>query len=52
MKPRVLVAGMGNDLCQDDGFGIIAVRRFAEAGMPEGVRVVEPGSGGSASCRN
>jgi hydrogenase maturation protease len=46
MKPRVLVAGMGNDLCQDDGFGIVAVRRFAAAGVPEGVRVVEPGSGG------
>lgn len=46
MKPRVLVAGMGNDLCQDDGFGIVAVRRFIETGVPEGVRVVEPGSGG------
>lgn len=46
MKPRVLVAGMGNDLCQDDGFGIVAVRRFLAAGVPEGVRVVEPGSGG------
>ena len=46
MKPRVLVAGMGNDLCQDDGFGIVAVRRFVAAGVPEGVRVVEPGSGG------
>ncbi|MCA1725476.1 MAG: hydrogenase maturation protease [Thermomicrobia bacterium] len=46
MKPRVLVAGMGNDLCQDDGFGIVAVRRFVAAGAPEGVRVVEPGSGG------
>lgn len=46
MKSRVLVAGMGNDLCQDDGFGIVTVRRFIAAGVPEGVRVVEPGSGG------
>lgn len=46
MKPRVLVAGMGNDLCQDDGFGIVAVRRFVASGVPDGVRVVEPGSGG------
>lgn len=46
MKPRVLVAGMGNDLCQDDGFGIVTVRRFIETGVPRGVRVVEPGSGG------
>lgn len=46
MKPRVLVAGMGNDLCQDDGFGIVTVRRFVAAGAPDGVRVIEPGSGG------
>lgn len=46
MKPRVLVAGMGNDLCQDDGFGVVTVRRFIAAGVPDGVRVVEPGSGG------
>lgn len=46
MKPRILVAGMGNDLCQDDGFGIVAVRRFAERGVPADVRVIEPGSGG------
>lgn len=46
MKPRVLVAGMGNDLCQDDGFGIVAVRQFVATGIPEGVHVVEPGSGG------
>ena len=46
MKPHMLVAGMGNDLCGDDGFGIIAARRFVAAGVPEGVRVVEPGSGG------
>lgn len=46
MRPRVLVAGMGNDLCRDDGFGIVTVRRFVAAGVPEGVRVVEPGSGG------
>jgi Ni,Fe-hydrogenase maturation factor len=26
---KVLVSGMGNDLCRDDGFGIEAVRRFA-----------------------
>ncbi len=39
MKPRVLVAGMGNDLRQDDGFGIAVIRRFSEPGVPEGVRV-------------
>ncbi len=42
----MLVVGMGNDLCRDDGFGIIAARRFAESGTPEGVRVYEAGTGG------
>jgi len=46
VKPRVLVAGMGNDLRQDDGFGIAIIRRFAEAGVPEGVRVYESGIAG------
>lgn len=46
MKPRVLVAGMGNDLRQDDGFGIAVVRRFEAAGAPEGVRVYESGIAG------
>ncbi|HEV8044810.1 MAG TPA: hydrogenase maturation protease [Rubrobacter sp.] len=46
MKPRVLVAGMGNDLRQDDGFGIAVIRRFEEAGAPEGVLVYESGIAG------
>lgn len=43
---RVLVAGMGNDLCRDDGFGIVALRRYAEAGVPDGVRLYEAGIAG------
>ena len=46
MKPRVLVAGVGNDLRQDDGFGIAVVRRFSEGGVPEGVQVFESGIAG------
>ncbi len=46
MKPRALVAGMGNDLRQDDGFGIAVVRRFFEDGVPEGVEVYESGIAG------
>lgn len=46
MKPRVLVAGMGNDLLGDDGFGIVVLRRFEAAGMPDGVRVYESGIAG------
>ena len=46
MKPRVLVAGMGNDLRQDDGFGIAVIRRFEADGVPEGVRTYESGIAG------
>ncbi len=46
MTPRVLVAGVGNDLLGDDGFGIAVVRRFSEDGVPEGVEVFESGIGG------
>lgn len=42
----MLVAGMGNDLRQDDGFGIAVVRRFLESGAPEGVGVYESGIAG------
>lgn len=45
--PRVLVAGMGNVLRRDDGFGVEVVRRLAnENGLPEGVKVVDVGIGG------
>ena len=46
MKPRVLVAGVGNDLLGDDGFGIAVVRGFSEDGVPEGVAVFESGIAG------
>jgi hydrogenase maturation protease len=37
---------MGNDLRQDDGFGIAVVRRFLESGALEGVGVYESGIAG------
>lgn len=44
MTTRVLVAGIGNLFCGDDGFGPEVVRRIAAAGdLPEGVRVVDYG---------
>ncbi|WP_119066988.1 hydrogenase maturation protease [Rubrobacter indicoceani] len=46
MKPHVLVAGMGNDLRQDDGFGIAVVRRYEKMGVAEGVVVYEAGIAG------
>lgn len=46
MTSRVLVAGIGNDLCQDDGFGIVLARRLAAIQLPPSVQVVESGIGG------
>jgi hydrogenase maturation protease len=44
---KVLVAGMGNILRGDDGFGVEVARRLAATdGLPDGVRVVEVGIGG------
>ena len=43
---RTLVAGFGNVLRGDDGFGVEVVRRLAESGVPEGVELMEVGTGG------
>ncbi len=44
---RVLVAGMGNVLRRDDGFGVEVARRLMDGhGLPENVTVVEVGIGG------
>jgi hydrogenase maturation protease len=43
---RILVAGVGNVLRGDDGFGPAVVARLGE--MPPGVRVIETGIGGVA----
>jgi hydrogenase maturation protease len=45
---RVLVAGVGNVLRTDDGFGVAVATRLADGPLPEGVRVVETGIGGIA----
>ena len=45
--PRILVAGVGNVLRGDDGFGFVAARKLmARNDMPEGVWVIETGIGG------
>lgn len=41
--PRVLVAGIGNIFCADDGFGVEVIRRLATAPLPERVRVADFG---------
>ena len=43
---RVLVAGVGNMLQGDDGFGVRLAWRLAERALPEGVKVIETGIGG------
>ena len=43
---RILVAGVGNVLRGDDGFGPVVVERLT--GLPDGVHVVETGIGGVA----
>lgn len=43
---RTLVAGFGNVLRGDDGFGVEVVRRLAEGPLPDGVEVMDVGTGG------
>ncbi len=42
----VLVAGVGNAWLRDDGFGGEVVRRLYEEPLPEGVAVMDAGTGG------
>ena len=45
--PRVVVAGIGNVLRGDDGFGLAVIRALESSGaLPAGVRTVEVGIGG------
>lgn len=45
---RILLAGVGNVLRADDGFGVAVAHRLEKMDLPEGVRVVETGIGGIA----
>ena len=46
---KILVAGMGNILRGDDGFGIRVVEKLAEISkLPAGVEIYEAGIGGIA----
>jgi hydrogenase maturation protease len=46
MTGRVLVACVGNIFLGDDGFGVEVARRLAGMTLPDGVRVVDYGTGG------
>jgi hydrogenase maturation protease len=46
-RPRILIAGVGNVLRGDDGFGVAAAwRLMARDDLPQGVKVIETGIGG------
>jgi hydrogenase maturation protease len=45
-QARTLVAGVGNVLFGDDGFGVEVARRLAEMPLPPGVEVADFGIGG------
>jgi hydrogenase maturation protease len=42
----ILVAGVGNAWLRDDGFGGAVARRLSELHLPEGVSVMDAGTGG------
>lgn len=42
----VLIAGMGNVLRADDGFGVVVAQRLQAEPLPEGVSVLDIGIGG------
>lgn len=43
---KILVAGMGNVLHRDDGFGVAVADALAERRLPESVTVLDVGTGG------
>ena len=43
VRPRILVAGIGNIFLGDDSFGVEVVRRLADKALPDGVRIVDFG---------
>ncbi len=45
--PKILIAGVGNELRQDDAFGILLAQKLQqETSLPSSVKVMEIGSGG------
>lgn len=45
--PEILIAGVGNELRQDDAFGVVLAQKLErEAAFPPSVRVMEIGSAG------
>ncbi len=46
-QPKILIAGVGNELRQDDAFGVLLAQKLQqEAALPAWVKVMEIGSAG------
>jgi hydrogenase maturation protease len=45
-QKQILVAGVGNAFLSDDGFGGAVAKRLLERGVPDGVTVMDFGTGG------
>jgi hydrogenase maturation protease len=45
-EPRILIAGVGNAWLADDGFGGEVARRLQQRELPDGVAVMDAGTGG------
>ena len=43
---KLLILGVGNPMMGDDGFGIAMVEELAREDLPDGVEVVDGGTGG------
>lgn len=46
MRPRVLVAGIGNVFLGDDGFGVEVIKELEGAGLPPWVQIADYGIAG------
>lgn len=44
--PKILIAGVGNELRQDDAFGVLLAQKLQQASLPPSVNVMEIGSAG------
>lgn len=43
---KILIAGVGNELRQDDAFGVLLAQKLQQASFPPSVKVMEIGSAG------
>jgi len=44
--PEILIAGVGNELFGDDGFGSAVIRSLADVELPDNVKAMDVGLGG------